>query len=162
VFVFFGDVPVVGTAYLQMADPSPLAGADAHRAGVLYIAFLASLPVGLLAVAILVVNNLRDIPTDRAAGKHTTAVRLGEAATRRAYELLVLAALLWPLALAALLGNPLVLLALLAAPLALRTVRAMRLRTGSALNASLGETARLQLVFGLLLAGGFLVSALPL
>lgn len=157
VFVFFGIVPVVGTAWLQ-TNTSP----DAHRAHVLFIAFLASLPVGLLAVAILVVNNLRDIPTDRAAGKRTTAVRLGEAATRRAYELLVLAALLSPLALAALLGNPLVLLALLAAPLARRTVGAMRLRTGSALNASLGETARLQLVFGLLLSGGFLLSALPL
>jgi 1,4-dihydroxy-2-naphthoate octaprenyltransferase len=159
VFVFFGVVPVVGTAYLQI-DHSTLVAP--HRADVLSIAFLASVPVGLLAVAILVVNNLRDIPTDRAAGKRTTAVRLGEAATRRAYELLVLAALLWPLALAAVLGNPLVLLALLAAPLALRTARAMRRRTGSALNASLGETARLQLVFGLLLAAGFLVPALPL
>jgi 1,4-dihydroxy-2-naphthoate octaprenyltransferase len=152
VFVFFGVVPVMGTAYLQV----PGAGT-----ALLGRAALVSLPVGLLAVAILVVNNLRDIATDRAAGKLTTAVRLGEQRTRRAYEALVFGAMLLPLLLAARLG-PSLLVALAAFPLAVRTVQALRSRTGSALNASLGETARLQLVHGLLLAVGISFAALPL
>jgi 1,4-dihydroxy-2-naphthoate octaprenyltransferase len=155
VFVFFGVVPVVGTVYLQAgASRGPLL-ADYFRAALFF-----SIPVGLLAVAILVVNNLRDIATDRVAGKLTTAVRFGETATRRAYTLLVGLALLFPLPLAPV--APGVLLTMLAAPLAVRTVRNLGARTGSALNASLAETARLQLVHGALLAAGIAVSKLPL
>jgi 1,4-dihydroxy-2-naphthoate octaprenyltransferase len=155
VFVFFGIVPVVGTVYLQVEPGRGPLFADYLRAALFF-----SIPVGLLAVAILVVNNLRDIETDRAAGKLTTAVRFGEPATRRAYALLVGIAVLLALPLAPV--APGVLLTLLAAPLAVRTVRNLRARTGRALNASLGETARLQLVHGLLLAGGIAASSLPL
>jgi 1,4-dihydroxy-2-naphthoate octaprenyltransferase len=148
VFVFFGVVPVAGTVWLQR--------------GVLdFTALLASLPVALLAVAILVVNNLRDIPTDEAAGKRTLAVRLGDSATRRQYALCVTAAMLAPLALVPVLG-PSPLLALVAVPAALRAVAHVRERRGAELNASLAETARLQLLHGLLLAAGILAaSALP-
>ncbi|MCU0266007.1 MAG: 1,4-dihydroxy-2-naphthoate polyprenyltransferase, partial [Actinomycetia bacterium] len=77
VFVFFGLVAVVGTTYVQIGRITALAVA-------------AAVPMGLLACAVLVVNNLRDIPTDDAAGKRTLAVRLGDAATRRLFVLLVL------------------------------------------------------------------------
>ncbi len=156
VFVFFGVVPVVGTVHLQIvAAPSAT-----YAAFALLFAVCFSIPIGLLAVAILVVNNLRDIPTDRAAGKRTTAVRFGERATRRAYEVLVLTAVFAPLPLAVFL--PGTLLALAAVPLAVRTIRNLRARTGSALNESLGETARLQLVYGLLLSAGIAAGRLSL
>jgi 1,4-dihydroxy-2-naphthoate octaprenyltransferase len=76
VFVFFGLVAVLGTEYVQ-AETVSLAGG------------YAAIGIGCLACAILVANNLRDIPTDREAGKNTLAVRLGEARTRRLYEYLV-------------------------------------------------------------------------
>jgi 1,4-dihydroxy-2-naphthoate octaprenyltransferase len=146
VFVFFGIVPVAGTVWLQSVER----GADALRADLLDALF-ASIPVALLAVAILVVNNLRDIPTDSAAGKRTLAVRLGDRATRIQYAACVATAMLWPLLMLPAFG-PSVLLVLLAVPLARRTVADVRVRTGSALNASLAATARLQLVHGVLLA----------
>jgi 1,4-dihydroxy-2-naphthoate octaprenyltransferase len=139
VFVFFGVVPVAGTVWLQ-------------RLAVGSGALLASVPIALLAVAILAVNNLRDIPTDASAGKRTLAVRIGDRATRVEYTLLVGVAMLWPIVLAPRFG-PAVLIALFAAPLAWRTVSGVLTRTGAALNASLAETARLQLVFGALFAG---------
>jgi 1,4-dihydroxy-2-naphthoate octaprenyltransferase len=83
VFIFFGVIAVVGTDYAQTG---------AVRAQ----AVLASIPVGLLAVAILVANNLRDIDTDRAAGKRTLAVRLGAWATRVQYALCMVLALAVP------------------------------------------------------------------
>src|SRR4029079_18262843 len=79
VFVFFGPVAVVGTAYIMTGNVSALAVA-------------ASIPMGCLIAAILVVNNLRDIATDRSAGKRTLAVRIGTEATRREYEVLLLVA----------------------------------------------------------------------
>jgi 1,4-dihydroxy-2-naphthoate polyprenyltransferase len=82
VFVFFGLVAVVGTAYVQVADgPAPHVW--------LPPALFAAVGVGALACAILVANNLRDIPTDRAAGKLTLAVVLGEERSRYAYALLI-------------------------------------------------------------------------
>lgn len=87
VFVFFGLVAVVGTAYVQTQRWQ-------------LSALLAALGVGALACAILVANNLRDIPTDREAGKRTLAVALGEARTRHFYGLLVGAAALVVVALA--------------------------------------------------------------
>jgi len=146
VFVFFGLVPVAGTVWLQSVDR----GADVLRADVV-LALFASIPVALLAVAILVVNNLRDIPTDSVAGKRTLAVRLGDRATRIQYAACVVAAMLWPLLLVPAFG-PAVLLSLLAVPLARRAVADVRVRTGSELNASLAATAKLQLVHGVLLA----------
>ncbi|MBW3627544.1 MAG: 1,4-dihydroxy-2-naphthoate polyprenyltransferase, partial [Actinobacteria bacterium] len=76
VFVFFGVVATVGSAYVQIEQVSGLA-------------LVASVPVGLLATALLVVNNLRDIPTDAASGKRTLAVRMGEHRTRQLYAGLV-------------------------------------------------------------------------
>jgi 1,4-dihydroxy-2-naphthoate octaprenyltransferase len=103
--------------------------------------------------AILVINNLRDIPTDARAGKRTLAVRIGDTATRGEYLLLVTAAFLCPPLLSRLAG-PGVLLALAALPLALGEARALWRRTGAELNRSLAGTARLHLVFGVLLAIG--------
>jgi 1,4-dihydroxy-2-naphthoate octaprenyltransferase len=146
VFVFFGPVAVAGTTYLQVLTLEPLALA-------------ASVPVGALITAILVVNNLRDIVQDRRAGKLTLAVRLGERGGVLEYELLLLGAFLVPPLLLIAGITPAVLLALLSVPLALplRTV----VRSGGdprRLNAVLAGTARLSLVFAALLALGL---ALP-
>lgn len=140
VFVFFGVVAVNGTVYLQTGEVTARA-------------LLTSLPVGCLATAILVVNNLRDLATDARAGKRTLAVRIGEEPTRLQYRLLVAL----PFALLPLLAwvdGAGVWLALAALPLAVRELGWLAQRTGAALNASLAGTARLHLVFGLLLALG--------
>jgi 1,4-dihydroxy-2-naphthoate octaprenyltransferase len=81
VFFFFGIVAVAGTAFVQLGHVPPLA-------------WFASLPVGALATAILVVNNLRDVDTDRAAGKRTLAVRLGRGGARAEWTALVASAYL--------------------------------------------------------------------
>lgn len=142
VFVFFGVVAVNGTVLLQTGGITPLS-------------LVVSLPVACLATAILVVNNLRDITTDAQAGKRTLAVRIGAAATRWQYAALVAVPFVVALALAGVAG-PAMLLTLIAVPLAAREVRALHARTGAALNASLAGTARLHLVFGVLLAAGLL------
>ncbi len=143
VFLFFGVVAVNGTVFLQTGAPSRLA-------------LVASLPVGCLATAILVVNNLRDIPTDARAGKRTLAVRLGASATRIEYvALLGVAFLAIPVLTPAAGTWPLI--ALGALPLAVREARALWRRSGPALNASLAATARLHLVFGVLLALGLVL-----
>jgi 1,4-dihydroxy-2-naphthoate octaprenyltransferase len=143
VFVFFGPVAVGGTYFVQArslpADP-----------------LLAALPVGALATAILVVNNVRDLDTDRAAGKRTLAVRCGRGATRAEYVALLAAAFLAPVALV--LGGRTSawgLLPLLVLPLAVRVARVVTTREdGPALNAALLGTARLHALFGALLALG--------
>ena len=141
VFVFFGLVAVAGTTYVQ-----------AGRVGL--AALLGGIGCGALACAILVANNLRDIPTDRAAGKRTLAVALGDARTRSLYGGLLGAAYAVVPALA-LLTTPATLLALLSAPLALGPLGTVRSgATGRDLVAVLGGTGRLQLVYGLLLALG--------
>jgi 1,4-dihydroxy-2-naphthoate polyprenyltransferase len=140
VFLFFGVLAVNGTVWLQTGVLSSLA-------------LFASLPVACLATAILVINNLRDIPTDARAGKRTLAVRIGASATRGEYLLLVAAAFVCPPLLSRLAG-PGALLALGALPLALGEARALWRRTGAELNLSLAGTARLHLVFGVLLAIG--------
>lgn len=140
VFLFFGVIAVNGTVWLQGVSPSLLSLA-------------ASLPVASLVTAILVVNNLRDIGTDARAGKRTLAVRLGAAAARVEYVALVSLALLVPLLLARFAGAR-VLIALGALPLAVAEVRALLHRSGRELNESLAGTARLHLVFGVLLAIG--------
>lgn len=143
VFVFFGPIAVTGTVLLQAARPDRLA-------------MLASLPIGCLATAVLVVNNLRDIPTDRRAGKRTLAVRIGERATRLEYlALLTLAFLTVPVL--AVDGGAARLIPLIAFPLAVREARALRRRSGAALNRSLAGTAHLHFVFGLLLALGLVL-----
>ncbi len=145
VFVFFGVVATAGSTYVQVEELTGLA-------------LLASVPVGLLATALLVTNNLRDIPGDTEAGKRTLAVRLGDARTRVLYSGMLVAAfaLVVPVAL----DRPAAGVALLAAPLAAVPVRAVRRGArGAELIAVLAATGRVQLVFGLLLAGGIAVSA---
>ena len=146
VFVFFGLVSVAGTAYLQT--------------GVIHPLFLAAaVPVGALITAILVVNNLRDIPGDAAAGKRTLAVVLGVRGTALEYAGLLVVAFSVPIVLAAAgVGLP-VLLPLLAAPLALPLWRTVRTFTEPReLNAVLKATARLSLIFGALFALGLAVA----
>ena len=148
VFVFFGLVAVVGTAFLQAGQIAPL-----------FVA--AAVPVGALTTAILVVNNLRDIPTDAAAGKRTLAVILGRRATVAEYRLLLAVAFIVPVALlVAGRGLP-VLLPLLAVPLALPLERTVRtFSEPRQLNPVLKGTARLALVHGLLLAIGLAIGGL--
>jgi len=145
VFVFFGFVAVVGTAYLQAGRLEPLF-------------FLTAIPVGALTTAILVVNNLRDISTDTAAGKRTLAVMLGARATTIEYALLLTAAYLVPVALAVTGRGFAVLLPLLTLPLAwplLRTVRTFS--EPRQLNPVLKATARLGFLHSLLFAIGLAI-----
>jgi 1,4-dihydroxy-2-naphthoate polyprenyltransferase len=143
VFAFFGLAAVVGTAYVQVRSLT-------------WLSVAAAVPVGLLACALLVINNLRDIPSDTAAGKRTLAVRIGDPRTRLLYAGCALA----PFAVAALIAvvRPLTLLTLAAVPLALPPVRAVRDgASGPALIGALGQTGRLQLAFGALLTLGLAV-----
>jgi 1,4-dihydroxy-2-naphthoate octaprenyltransferase len=147
VFLFFGIVAVTGSAFAQL-EAWP------------WQAFVLAVPIGLLAAAILVVNNVRDIDSDRRAGKRTLAVRLGRERGRLLYALMVygayvVAPLPW------LLGSlsPWLALPWLTAPLALRLVRTVRRHAdGPTLNEALAQTGMLQLVFGLLLSAGVLAS----
>ncbi|HEX2722916.1 MAG TPA: 1,4-dihydroxy-2-naphthoate polyprenyltransferase [Gemmatimonadaceae bacterium] len=143
VFVFFGLVAVTGTAYLQTGSWSTFA-------------LMMSVPIGLIATAILVVNNLRDVATDRVAGKRTLAVRIGEPATRVEYALFIVFAYIVPLAVALMdpSRRPL-LLTWTTFPLALGlTRRVLGGTTGRDLNRVLKQTAKLLLYFGILLAFG--------
>ena len=143
VFVFFGLVAVNGTSYAITVQFSP-------------VALLASIAVGLLAVAIMLTNNLRDIPTDRVSGKQTLAVRLGDRGSRWLYTATVVVPFLamvpvivwhWPAA-----------LVLLALPLAIGPVRTvLGGAAGRELIPVLGATGRLELVFSLLLLTGLVV-----
>jgi 1,4-dihydroxy-2-naphthoate polyprenyltransferase len=147
VFLFFGVVAVTGSYFAQVEDISPEA-------------LMLAVPVGLLASAILVVNNVRDMETDRRAGKRTLAVRLGRARTRALYAAMVAGAFLtallpWPF------GDldPWLAVSWLALPLALPLVRTVRERSdGPSLNGALAGTGRLQLVFCVLLSAGILAS----
>ena len=135
VFAFFGVVAVAGTAYVQMSAFS-------------WLGLAASVPAGLLACALLMVNNLRDIRTDTLAGKRTLAVTLGDARSRTAYVL----TLLLPFGIAAMLAffRPLTLVTVVALPLARLPVRSVRAgASGPALIKALGQTGRLQLAFGI-------------
>jgi len=143
VFVFFGVVAVNGTFFLQTGTVTPLS-------------LLVSLPVACLATAILVVNNLRDLATDARAGKRTLAVRIGDRATRVQYLVLVAAPFVLVPFVARAFDASSVLVALAALPFAVREGRALWHRSGGALNASLAGTAKLQLIYGGLLAAGLL------
>jgi 1,4-dihydroxy-2-naphthoate polyprenyltransferase len=147
VFLFFGIVAVAGSYFVQVKHLS-------------WEAFALAVPVGLLAAGILVVNNVRDIDTDRRAGKRTLAVRLGRERTRTmfasiVYLAFVLAAVTWvfgPL-------RPWVLLCWLSLPLAARLVRTVRNHSdGPSLNQALAQAGMLQLVFCVLLSVGLLLS----
>jgi 1,4-dihydroxy-2-naphthoate octaprenyltransferase len=147
VFLFFGVVAVVGSYFVQVqALP--------------WQPFVCSVPVGLLASAILVVNNVRDIDTDRRAGKRTLAVRLGRERTRVLYATMiagafVLAPLPWVLGSM----NAWLLLCWAALPLAVSVLTVVRTRVdGPSLNGALAKTGALQLLFCLLFSAGILAS----
>lgn len=144
VFIFFGVVAVCGTYYLQ---------AGTLKAGVL----AASVAVGLTVTNILVVNNLRDIETDRAAGKRTLAVRIGARWTRRQYGLFLALALAAPVVLwQAGQAGPAFWLPWLAVPEAVRLARRVARESGPALNRVLKETSRFHLLYGFLLGASML------
>ena len=145
VFLFFGIVAVTGSYFVQQETLE-------------WEAFALAVPVGLLAAAILVVNNVRDIDTDRRAGKRTLAVRLGRPRTRMLYSVMLLVAdvALIPVALAL---SAWVLLPILTVPLAARLARTVRAHVdGPTLNAALARTGMLQLAFCVLLSAGILAS----
>ena len=143
VFVFFGLVATMGSAYVQTGPGGAFPP----------LAVAAAVPVGALATAMLVVNNLRDLPRDAAAGKRTLAVRLGDRRTRWLYVTLLAAGVTAPLNMAR--AEPRALVALVALPLAVRAaLRVLRGASGPALIPVLGETGRVQLAFGILLAAG--------
>jgi 1,4-dihydroxy-2-naphthoate octaprenyltransferase len=145
VFLFFGIVAVTGSYFVQ-------------RKGLPWEAFALAVPVGLLITAILVVNNARDIDTDRRAGKRTLAVKLGRERTRTLLAVMVAAAFVssWIPWFAGVL-SPWLLVTAVAAPLALRVVYTVRTHVdGPSLNQALAGTARLALVFCLLLCAGVL------
>jgi 1,4-dihydroxy-2-naphthoate polyprenyltransferase len=148
VFIFFGLVAVCGTCYVQTLH-------------ITLLAVMASIPIGLLITAILVVNNLRDIGTDAKVNKRTLAVMLGERATRMEFIILIIssyimAVLLWVVGRSSLW----MLLPLISVPLAWSTARVVIIQTGSALNEALALTARLSLVYGVLLAVGIVLSSI--
>src|SRR3954452_5718908 len=147
VFLFFGVVAVVGSYYVQIQHLE-------------WVAFALSVPVGLLVSAILVVNNVRDIDTDRRAGKRTLVVRLGRMGGRRLYAAMLSLAFLAPPIILAFRGvSAWILLALLALPLAPPLMRMVGTRTdGASLNRALAGTGRLLAVYSTLRAIGLLPS----
>ena len=150
VFAFFGIVAVTGSYFVQTKH-------------LIWEAFVLAVPVGLLAASILLVNNIRDVDTDRRAGKRTLAVRLGRDGARTLYTVCVLAA--FPLALVPWIAGslgPTLLLPLAALPLAVPVIMSVRTHTdGPSLNQALANTGLLQLTFCVLLAGGLLAGPSP-
>jgi 1,4-dihydroxy-2-naphthoate octaprenyltransferase len=145
VFVFFGLVATCGTVYVEALRVTPLA-------------ILAGCGIGFLATAILVLNNLRDIETDAAAGKRTLATRIGRDRTLMLLALLVVAAFIVPVVVSVLgFASATVLLVLLAIPIAALPVRtAFASRSGPALVAALKRMAAAEIAYAMLLAVGLL------
>jgi 1,4-dihydroxy-2-naphthoate octaprenyltransferase len=142
VMIFFGFVAVCGTVFVQTGAVPPLG-------------WLASVPVGAIATAVLVVNNVRDRETDVKAGKRTLAVRLGRRAGVVEYASLFAIAYASPIVAVAALGrSPWALLPLATAPIALRLVRTLATTEGKLLNACLTGTAKLLLLYGTLFTAG--------
>jgi len=141
VFVYFGLVAVAGTVFVQSGSWMP----DAYLAGA---------AMGGLTTAILVVNNLRDIDTDAAAGKRTLAVRLGRRGTQGEYLLMLLIAVVVPPVGAVWMGWPwAVMLTYLVVPLAVRPgATVLRFRDPTELLPVLGQTSRIVALYGILLA----------
>jgi 1,4-dihydroxy-2-naphthoate octaprenyltransferase len=148
VFLFFGLVAVNGSYYVQVEQLD-------------WLPFGLSIAIGFLSTAILVVNNVRDIDTDRRARKNTLAVRIGRERARGLFVALIAAAyLVLPLTLLAEGGPCWALLALASAPLAPGPATAVRTRTdGPALNKALAGTGTLLAAFSLLLSAGLLIAA---
>ncbi len=147
VFLFFGVAAVAGSYFAQTEQW-------------VWEAFALSVPVGLLAASLLVVNNVRDLETDRRAGKRTLAVRLGRERTRALYATMVVLAFLCVLV-PWLVGSleAWVLLCWLVLPIAVRLIGTVRGHAdGSTLNRALAGTAMMELLFCLLLSAGILLS----
>jgi 1,4-dihydroxy-2-naphthoate octaprenyltransferase len=149
VFLFFGLVAVNGSYYVQLEELD-------------WLPFGLSLSVGFLSTAILVVNNVRDIDTDRRAGKNTLAVRLGRDGARRLYvALIALAYIALPVTLIAEDGPWWPLLGFASLPLVMGAAKPVLTRTdGPSLNKALGATGALLGVFSLLVSAGLLIDAL--
>ncbi len=147
VFLFFGIVAVTGSYYVQTGHLN-------------WEAFALAVPVGLLAAGILVVNNIRDIDSDRRARKRTLAVKLGRARTRVMFAVIVyLAFVLTPVTWAFGPTAAWMLLPWLTLPLAASLVRTVHNRTdGPSLNGALAQSGMLQLTFCMLLSAGLLLS----
>lgn len=144
VFIFFGLVAVTGTYYVQAHTVTPAV-------------WLAAAPIGAIATAIIVVNNVRDTDTDRAAGKHTLSVLLGRPAARLEYVGLLLMAYLAPVVLWWVFRFSVwTLLPWLTLPLAWGHTRALYTTEGPALNRTLGGTAQLLAQYGALFSVGLL------
>jgi 1,4-dihydroxy-2-naphthoate octaprenyltransferase len=147
VFLFFGFAAVAGSYFAQVRDFS-------------WESLVLSVPIGLIAAAVLVVNNTRDIDTDRRADKRTLAVRIGRERSRRTFAAMVLIA--YPVALVPWVFGPLrawLLLPFLSLPLAAGVIRIVAMHSdGPSLNRALAKTGQLQLVFCVLLAVGLLLS----
>jgi 1,4-dihydroxy-2-naphthoate octaprenyltransferase len=140
-------VATVGSTYVQTARITALS-------------LGAAVPIGFLATALLVVNNLRDIPGDTQSGKRTLAVRLGDQRTRVLYVALLIGAVVAVPLVCGLGARPLGALALIAIPFAHRPVTAvLGGARGPALIPVLVATGRVQLIFGVLFAVGIAVSA---
>lgn len=149
-FIFFGIIAVVGTYYTQAAA----AGAPAAP----LLVWIAAVPMGALVTAILIVNNVRDAGTDRAAGKRTLAVVLGRKGAR--IEYLVMLALAYATPVVLLLGfamSPWVLLPFLTLPLAVRHARDLWTVLGPRLNKTLGGTAQLAVLYAFAFAIGIIL-----
>jgi 1,4-dihydroxy-2-naphthoate octaprenyltransferase len=148
VFLFFGLVAVNGSYYVQLEE------LDALPLGL-------SISIGFLATAILVVNNVRDVETDRRAAKMTLAVRMGRDNAVALYRLLVVGAfVVLPIALVAGDSSLLPLIGLLALPMAIKPMRVVGERTdGPALNGALAATGAVLGVFSLLVTAGLLISS---
>ena len=145
VFIFFGLVAVVGTYFVQAEEITGQA-------------VLAAFPPGLLSTAILVINNLRDLPTDKKAGKRTLAVRIGRRGTQIEYlGLLLLSFLIPPLMWIFNLAPPGVILTWLSLPLAYQLSMGALKESGKALNPILGKTGILELIYSVLFSIGLLL-----
>ena len=143
VFIFFGLAAVVGTTWVQTLTAPPAA-------------WIAGSSIGLLATAILVVNNLRDRHTDAVANKRTLAVRWGPKAARREHAGLIITAFAIVWVASALQWAPAewTYLSLFCLPLAVHEIRSVHTKDGADLNAHLGGAARLETCFGLALVVG--------
>ncbi len=146
VFVFFGLVAVMGSTYIQTLQGS-------------WLALAGGVATGALSVAILLVNNLRDIPTDRLSGKRTLAVRIGDPATRLAFTIAIATPFAIVLGIAAT-GRPWALVGLAALPLAIRPIRTVRGGASARdLIPALAGTAQLLLAYSVLLSLGLVLSS---
>jgi 1,4-dihydroxy-2-naphthoate octaprenyltransferase len=137
VFIFFGLAAVAGTYFVQVGSVSP-------------VAWWMAIPIGLIVTAILVVNNLRDLESDRKAGKHTLAVRLGERGAKTEYALLMaLAYLIVPVVVGMKMIPISAMFAWFSLPLAIRTLRVVFTQTGRPLNAALAGTGQTAFLFSI-------------